>query len=86
MIFAGQAEVAPGKPQTGRVKLKITGGAKFSLVEGKKSDTSSITGPVILQGVFRESLLPCVIGKNKPHPGQSASTLSLVQSLVTKRM
>ena len=86
MICAGQAEVAPGKPQPGRVKLKITGGAKFSLVEGKKSDRSSITGPVILQGVFRESLRPCVIGKNKPHSGQSASTLSVVQSLVTKRM
>ena len=39
MIFAGYAKVAPGKPQTGRVKLKIspgTGEAKFSLVEGKQ--------------------------------------------------
>ena len=37
MIFAGYAKVAPGKPQTGWVKLKIspgTGEAKFSLVEG----------------------------------------------------
>ena len=59
MICAGQAEVAPGKPQTDRVKLKITGGAKFSLVEGKKSDRSSITGPVILQGVSGEFTAMC---------------------------
>ena len=38
MIYAGYVKVAPGKPQTGRVKLKIssgTGEAKFSLGEGK---------------------------------------------------
>ena len=39
MIFAGYAKVAPGKPQTGWVKLKISPGpgeAKFSLVEGQQ--------------------------------------------------
>ena len=39
MIFAGYGKAAPGKPQTGRVKLKIspgTGEEKFSLVEGKQ--------------------------------------------------
>ena len=39
MIYAGYVKVAPGKQQTGPVKLKIspgTGEAKFSLSETKK--------------------------------------------------
>ena len=39
MTYAGYVKVAPGKPQTGWVKLKFslgTGEAKFSLGEGKK--------------------------------------------------
>ena len=46
MIYAGYVKVAQGKPQTGRVKLKIlpcTGEAKFSLGEGKKSTGSAFT-------------------------------------------
>ena len=38
MIYAGFVKVAPEKPQTGRVKFKVssaTGEAKFSLGEGK---------------------------------------------------
>ena len=38
MIYAGYVKVAPGKPQIGRVKLKLssgTGEAVFSLGEGK---------------------------------------------------
>ena len=38
MMYAGCEKVAPGKPQTGRVKLRIlpgAGEAKFSLDEGK---------------------------------------------------
>ena len=38
IMYAGYVKVAPGKPQTGRVKFKIspgTGEAKFSLGEGK---------------------------------------------------
>ena len=49
MIYAGYVKVAPGKPETGRVKLKIspgTGEAKFSLGEGKKSTGSGFTGSV----------------------------------------
>ena len=49
MICAGYVKVALGKPQTGRVKLKIspaTGEAKFSLGEGKKSAGSGFTGSV----------------------------------------
>ena len=49
MIFAGYVKVAPGKPQTGWVKLKIspgTGKAKFSLGEGKISTESGFTGSV----------------------------------------
>ena len=49
MIFAGYVEVAPGKPQTGRVILKIlpvTGEAKFSLGEWKKSTESGSTASV----------------------------------------
>ena len=45
----GYVKVAPGKPQTGRVQLKIspgTGEAKFSLGEGKKSSNSGFTGSV----------------------------------------
>ena len=40
MIYAGYVKVVPGKPQTGRVKLKISRGsgeAKFSLGEGKNA-------------------------------------------------
>ena len=38
ILYAGYVKVAPGKPQTGRVKFKIspgTGKAKFSLGEGE---------------------------------------------------
>ena len=51
MIYAGYVKVTLGKPQTGRVKLKIspgTGEVTFSLVEGKKSTGSGFTGSVIL--------------------------------------
>ena len=46
MIYAGYVKVAPGKPQTGQVKLKIspcTGEAKFLPGEGKKSTGSDFT-------------------------------------------
>ena len=49
MIRAGCVKAAPGKPQTGRVKLKIspcTGEAKIFLVLGKKSTGSGFTGSV----------------------------------------
>ena len=49
MVCVGHVKVAPGKPQTGRVKLKIspgTGEVKFSLGEGKKSTRSGFTGAV----------------------------------------
>ena len=49
MIYAGYVKVAPGKPQTGRVKSKFsprTKEAKYSLDEGKKSTGSGFTGPV----------------------------------------
>ena len=49
MMYAGYVKVAPGKPRSGRVKLKIspgTGEAKFSRVEGKKSTGSGFTGYV----------------------------------------
>ena len=49
VIFAGYVEAAPGKPQTGRVILKIlpvTGKAKFSLGEWKKSTGSGSTASV----------------------------------------
>ena len=49
MIYAGYVIVARGKPETGRVKFKIspgTGKAKFSLGEGKKSTGSGFTGSV----------------------------------------
>ena len=49
MIYAGYVKVAPWKPQTGRVKLKISPGtreAKFSLAEGKNSTGSGFTGSV----------------------------------------
>ena len=39
MIYDGYVKVAPGRPQTGQIKLKIspgTGEAKFSLGEAKK--------------------------------------------------
>ena len=48
-MYAEYVEVAPGKPQTGRVKLRIspvTGEAKFSLGEGKKSTGSGFAGSV----------------------------------------
>ena len=49
MMYAGYVKVAPGKPQTVRVKLKFspgTGEAKLSLGEGKKSTGSGFTGSV----------------------------------------
>ena len=49
MICAGNVKVAPGKPQTDPVKLKIsrdTGEAKFSLSEGNKSTGSCFAGSV----------------------------------------
>ena len=49
MIYAGYVKAAPGKPQTGRVKLKISPGNgedKFLLGEGKKSTGSGFTGSV----------------------------------------
>ena len=49
MIYAGYVKVAPGKPQTGCVKLKISPGteeAKFSLGEGEKSTGSGFNGSV----------------------------------------
>ena len=49
MIHAGYVKVVPGKPQTGRVKLKIssaTGEAKSSLGEGKKSTGWGFTGSI----------------------------------------
>ena len=45
MIYAVYVKVAPGKTQTGQVRLKIspgTGEAKFSFGEGKQS-TGSVT-------------------------------------------
>ena len=49
MIYAGYVKVAPGKPQTARVKLEISPGtreAKFSPGEGKKSTGSGFTRSV----------------------------------------
>ena len=49
MIYAGYANVATGKSQTGGVKLKISASAeevKFSLAEGKKSTRLGFTGCV----------------------------------------
>jgi len=49
MIHAGCVKVAPGKPHTGRVKLKIspdTREAKFSVAERKKSTGLGFTGSV----------------------------------------
>ena len=51
MIYAGYVKIAPGKPSTGRVKLKISPGsgeAKFSLGEGEKSTWSNL----LQRGVF----------------------------------
>ena len=61
MIYAGYVKVAPGKPQTGQVKLKIppgTGEAKFSLGEGKKSTGSCVTGSVT-EGCANISSIAC---------------------------
>ena len=47
--YAGYVNVAPGKPQTGRVKFKIsldTVQAKYSLVKRKQSTGSGLTGSV----------------------------------------
>ena len=47
MMYYGFVKVAPGKPQTGQVKLKFSRGtrdAKFLLGEGKKSTRSGFTG------------------------------------------
>ena len=49
MTYAGYVKVAPGKPQTGRVKSTFsprTKEAKFSLGEGKKSTGSGFIGSV----------------------------------------
>jgi len=49
MIYAGYVNVAPGKPQTGRVKFETsldTVQAKYSLVKRKKSTGSGLTGSV----------------------------------------
>ena len=49
MIYAGCAKVAPRKPLTGRIKLKISPGigeAKFSLCVEEKSTGSGFTGSV----------------------------------------
>ena len=50
MIYARYVKVAPEKPQTGRVKLKVSPGttekAKFSLGDGKKSTGSGFAGSV----------------------------------------
>ena len=50
MIYAGYVKVAPEKPQTGRVKLKVSPGttekAKFSLGDGKKSTGLGFAGSV----------------------------------------
>ena len=49
MIYAWYVKVAPGKPQTDRVKLEIsagTGEAKFLLGEEKKSSWSGFSGSV----------------------------------------
>ena len=49
MIYAVYVNVAPWKPQTGRVKFKIspgTGEAKFSLGKRRKSTGSGFTGSV----------------------------------------
>ena len=46
-LYAKYVKVAPGKPQTGRVKLKIsqgTGEVRFSLGEGKQSAGSVTEG------------------------------------------
>ena len=54
IIYTGYVEVAPGKPQTRRAKLKIspgTGEAKFSLGERKQSTGSGFTGSVT-EGCF----------------------------------
>ena len=50
MIYARYAEVAPGKPQTGRVKLKISPGsgeAKFPL--------GRVSLDLLQRGVFKAS-------------------------------
>ena len=55
MIYVGYVKVVPGKPQTGRVKLKIspgTGEAKFSLGERKKSTGLGFTRSVT-EGCFK---------------------------------
>ena len=60
MIYAGYVKVVPGKPQTGRVKLKISRGsgeAKFSLGEGKKRTGSGFSGSVA-EGCSWVSLSP----------------------------
>ena len=49
MIYTAYVTVAPGRPQTDRIKGKIsvrTEEAKFSLSEGKKSTGSGFTGSV----------------------------------------
>ena len=49
MTYVGSVKVAPGKPQTGRGKLKFspgTGEDKFSLGGGKKSTGSGFTWSV----------------------------------------
>ena len=50
MIYVGYVKVAPEKPQTGRVKLKVSPGttekAKLSLGDGKKSTGLGFDGSV----------------------------------------
>ena len=54
MIYAGYVKIAPGKRQTGRVKLKISPGSgesKFSPGEGEKSTWSNFT-EYVTEGCF----------------------------------
>ena len=56
MIYAGFVKVAAEKPQTGRVKFKVssaTGEAKFSLGEGKNPPGRVSLG-LLQRGVFAE--------------------------------
>ena len=53
MIYAGYVKVAPGKPQTGRVKSKIspgTGDAKVSM--GEEKNPLGRVSLVCYRGVF----------------------------------
>ena len=79
MIYSEDVKVAPGKPQTGRVKLDISprsGEAKFSLDEGKKSTGSGFTGSVKDRGVWQTNK-----GKRNGHILGSDNNAKLLQQI-----